>query len=400
MIKVVVTGRGAISAIGNNVAENRQRLITGQTGLSKASKYFTSKFTESHPFGEIKMSDEEMLSSLAVPEMKGLTRTDLIAFKAFEEAIQEAGLDSDTLSHPRTGFISGSTVGGMVLTDQVFEDGSNRAQRTAFLESYDYCSHTLRIVEQYRIHGFTNTINTACSSSANAIMMGARLIRSGRADRVIVGGADSLAKFTVNGFNSLQILSEDLCRPFDANRKGLNLGEAAAYLVLESEACAKGKKIYGTVSGYGNSNDAYHASALSEDAVGVIACMQAALDHAGLEPAGIDYINAHGTATENNDLTEITGLGKLFGEHLPPFSSTKSFTGHTLAAAGALEAVYSLMSMEHGELYASLNCEQPISPLDELPIAAYQEQQEINAVLSNSFGFGGNCTSLVFKQHL
>lgn len=397
MTKVYVTGMGVISAIGNNVAENHESLVNGKTGLARNSKYFQSKYTQSHPFGEIKASNQEIANAISVGNLKGLTRTDLIAFKAFEEAIGDAGLNFAEISNPDTGLISGSTVGGMVLTDQVFEDSNLRAKSTEFLESYDYCSHTLRLTEYFKIKGITNTINTACSSSANAIMMGARLIKSGRAKRMIVGGADSLAKFTVNGFNSLQILSDELCQPFDENRKGLNLGEGAAYLVLEAEALANPDKRYAEVAGYGNSNDAYHASSLSEDAVGVLAAMEGALSEAKTSPEQVDYVNAHGTATGNNDLTEVTGFDKLF-DIIPPFNSTKSYTGHTLAAAGAIEAVFSLLSMKYGELYPSLNCSTPIAPVNQLPITKFVSQQKIETVLSNSFGFGGNCTSLLFKK--
>ncbi|MCV9389444.1 beta-ketoacyl-[acyl-carrier-protein] synthase family protein [Reichenbachiella ulvae] len=397
MTKVYVTGIGVISAIGNNVAENHESLVNGRTGLARDSQYFNSKYTKSHPFGEIKASNDEIAKAISVKDLTGLTRTDLIAFKAFEEAIQDAGLTSEFLSHSETGLISGSTVGGMVLTDQVFEDSNMRAKSTEFLESYDYCSHTLRLTEYFKIKGITNTINTACSSSANAIMMGARLIKSGRAKRMIVGGADSLAKFTVNGFNSLQILSDELCQPFDQNRKGLNLGEGAAYLVLESEEVADTEKIYAEVAGYGNSNDAYHASSLSEDAVGVLAAMEGALAEAGVLASEVDYVNAHGTATGNNDLTEVTGFDKLF-KSIPPFNSTKSYTGHTLAAAGGIEAVFSLLSMKYGELYPSLNCSKAIEPINELPIIQFHSNQKVETVLSNSFGFGGNCTSLLFKK--
>ncbi|UXP32539.1 beta-ketoacyl-[acyl-carrier-protein] synthase family protein [Reichenbachiella agarivorans] len=397
MTKVYVTGMGIISAIGNNVAENRANLIKGQTGLSKNSQYFSSQYTASHPFGEVQLSDEQIAQQLSITDLSGLTRTDLIAFKAFEEAVQDAGLQPDELSHVDTGLISGSTVGGMVLTDRVYQDGMLRAETDEFLESYDYCSHALRLTGYFRIKGFTDTINTACSSSANAIMLGARLIKSGRAKRMIVGGADSLAKFTVNGFNSLQILSDEICQPFDENRKGLNLGEGAAYLVLESEEVVLGKKIYGEVAGYGNSNDAYHASSLSEDAIGVIAAMQAAMDEAGIAAEAVDYINAHGTATSNNDLTEVTGFDKLF-KPIPPFNSTKSYTGHTLAAAGGIEAIYSLLSIKYGELYPSLHCHEAIQPVNQLPITTYQSGENIRTVLSNSFGFGGNCTSLVFRK--
>ncbi|MGL1885590.1 MAG: beta-ketoacyl-[acyl-carrier-protein] synthase family protein [Reichenbachiella sp.] len=397
MKKVFVTGMGVISAIGNNVDENHLSLKEGRTGISFNAKYFSSKYTSLYPFGEVKQSDSELKSSLSVDDYKGLTRTDLLAFKAFEEATQMAGLGDRELSNTQTGLISGSTVGGMVMTNQVYEDGNNRAKSTEFLASYDYCSHTMRLIDAYRIKGITDTINTACSSSANAIMLGARLIKSGRAKRMIVGGVDSLAKFTVNGFNSLQILSDELCRPFDAKRKGLNLGEGAAYLVLESEDVVGDKKILAEVAGYGNSNDAYHPSSLSPDAVGVIAAMQGAMDSAGVNPDEVDSINAHGTSTENNDQTELFGINKLFNE-IPPFCSTKSFTGHTLGAAGAIEAVYSIVSLNEGELYPSLQFDTPIADLQHNPTLIYRSGQEVKVVLSNSFGFGGNCTSLVFKK--
>jgi 3-oxoacyl-(acyl-carrier-protein) synthase len=253
----------------------------------------------------------------------------------------------------------------------------------------------MKLINRYQIRGFTDTINTACSSSANAIMLGARLIRSGRATRVIVGGVDSLAKYTVNGFNALKILSENPCKPFDVDRDGLNLGEAAAYLVLESEEAASGKKIYAQVAGYGNANDAHHPSAMSDDATGAIACMREAIQSAGICYDQIDYVNAHGTGTQNNDQVELYGLSMLFG-HIPPFNSTKSYTGHTLGAAGAVEAIFSILSIRHAELFPSLHVQNPIDTYHSSPIAVFTKKEQVSYVLSNSFGFGGNCTSLVF----
>jgi 3-oxoacyl-(acyl-carrier-protein) synthase len=173
-------------------------------------------------------------------------------------------------------------------------------------------------------------------------MLGARLIKSGRARRAIVGGVDSLAKYTVNGFNSLKILSDAPCKPFDEDRDGLNLGEGAAYLVLEAENVVGDKKIYAEVAGYGNANDAHHPSAMSDEATGAIRSMREAVESAGIGFDLIGYINAHGTGTQNNDGVELTGMAALF-EKIPPFNSTKSYTGHTLGAAGAIEAVYSIL---------------------------------------------------------
>ena len=223
----------------------------------------------------------------------------------------------------------------------------------------------------------------------------ARLIRSGRVKRAIVGGVDSLAKYTVNGFNALKILSESPCKPFDVHRDGLNLGEGGAYLVLEAEELTAGKKVYAEIAGFGNANDAHHPSAMSEQATGAIRCMREAIGSAGIQTSQIGYVNAHGTGTQNNDQVEFFGMRQLFGQ-MPPYSSTKSFTGHTLGAAGAVEAIFSILGIMHSELFPSLNVAEPISGPDNAPVCEWKDSYPLKYVLSNSFGFGGNCTSLVF----
>lgn len=227
--------------------------------------------------------------------------------------------------------------------------------------------------------------------------MGARLIKSGRATRAIVGGTDALGKFTINGFNALQIMSKKPCKPFDKDRDGLTLGEGAAYLILESEEVVGNKNLYAEILGYGNCNDAFHPSSLSEEAFGVVDAMTKALKSASLSPQNIDYINAHGTATENNDSTELTGIKKIFGNY-PPFNSTKSYTGHTLAASGAIETIFSIFSLLYQELYPSLNFQKPILPFNQTPIQNYQQQQNMNYIMTNSFGFAGNCSSLIIGK--
>ncbi|MGV3602148.1 MAG: beta-ketoacyl-[acyl-carrier-protein] synthase family protein [Dyadobacter fermentans] len=394
MGRVLVTGMGMISAIGNNVAENHESLRSGRSGIGSVS-YFESLYASQLPFGEVKLSNEELKTAQNLEQSSGYTRTCLLADKAFCEAIADAGLSKGQLSSLDTALISASTVGGMCLTDQLYEDANRRSQGSEYLEAYGCSAHTLKLIQRYRIKGFTDTINTACSSSANAIMLGARLIRSGRVKRAIVGGVDSLAKYTVNGFNALKILSSEPCKPFDVHRDGLNLGEGAAYLVLETEELAAGKKVYAEIAGYGNANDAHHPSAMSDEAVGAIRCMQEAIRSAGIEPSEIGYVNAHGTGTQNNDQVEFFGMGELFGK-MPPYSSTKSFTGHTLGAAGAVEAIYSILGIVHSELFPGLNVNEPINGADHAPVSELKENYELNYVLSNSFGFGGNCTSLVF----
>ena len=204
---------------------------------------------------------------------------------------------------------------------------------------------------------------------------------------------DALCRFTLNGFNSLSILDRERCRPFDATRAGLNLGEGAGYVVLAREE--PGMRSYCRLAGYANANDAHHQTASSETGEGAYRAMAEALARSGLER--VDYINAHGTATPNNDLTEGTALRRLFGELVPPFSSTKGFTGHALAAAGGIEAVLSALAIGHGLRYGNPGFAEPIPELGLRPVAE-TESAAVNSVLSNSFGFGGNCSSLIFAK--
>jgi 3-oxoacyl-[acyl-carrier-protein] synthase-1 len=194
------------------------------------------------------------------------------------------------------------------------------------------------------------------------------------------------------------ILSNEQCKPFDENRKGLNLGEGAAYLVLEAEEEINGKPVLGRISGYGNANDAFHQTASSENGEGAFLAMQKALKTAGIPVEKINYINAHGTATKNNDKAESAALERIFSNKLPDFSSTKAFTGHTLAAAGALEAVYSLLAIQNEQVFPNLNFSNPMLNPGFIPVTNLKEKP-IDYVLSNSFGFGGNCTSLIFSKN-
>jgi 3-oxoacyl-[acyl-carrier-protein] synthase-1 len=225
------------------------------------------------------------------------------------------------------------------------------------------------------------------------------MIKNGLADRVLVGGGDALTKFTVNGFNSLRIYDTDFCKPFDNNRKGLNLGEAAAYIVLENKksmAITKNKKV-ASILGWGNANDAYHQTASSPNGEGAQKAMQLALDEAKLSSKDIDYINAHGTATPNNDLSEGRAIEKLFGQK-QLFSSTKAFTGHTLAAAGIIELIYSILSIKNNTIFPTLNHNALMPELKITPVTNIIENITVNTVLSNSFGFGGNNATIIIGK--
>jgi 3-oxoacyl-(acyl-carrier-protein) synthase len=393
--RIVVTGMGMISAIGNTVEENRASLVKGKCGMSSL-EIFSSKFSGILPVGEIKISTEALKEKLDAHE-SGITRTTLLALHAIKESLADSQLTQAQISSFDTALIGASTVGGMCLTDEMYRDCQKDSPGSEFLSSYDYNSINLYLQKRYLINGSVNTINTACSSSANAIMYGARLIRTGRARRAIVGGVDSLAKFTINGFNALRILSTEICTPFDEDRKGLNLGEGAAFLVLEKEADADGKKIYASLSGYSNANDAFHASSLSDDGEGPYKAMKDALSSAKLDPAQIDFINTHGTATENNDKVESLAILRLFGPTPAAFASTKANTGHTLGAAGAIEALYCILNLSEQELYPGLNFKKPITGPGLVPVQSYTKAALSN-IMSNSFGFGGNCSTLIFSK--
>ena len=385
---------GVISAIGDTVTKNREALINKKCGIAGLT-LFNTKYTGLRPCGEIKTETHELKDKLHACE-KGTTRSSALALHAFKEAIDDAGLSTQQLSSPHTALVSGSTVGGMCLTDELYHDANKSESGSEYLSSYDCASVTLYLQLKYRMSGIINTINTACSSSSNAIMYGARLLKNGLAKRVIAGGTDSLAKFTINGFNALHILSPELCTPFDRDRKGLNLGEAAAFVVLEKEEDIKGKKVYAELTGYGNSNDAFHPSSLSDEGNGPYLCMQRALQEANLNTTDISFINAHGTATENNDAVESSAMTRLFNTP-PPFASTKANTGHTLGAAGAVEAIFSILSLYYQEIYPGLHFSNAIEATGLKPETIYR-QMPLQHIMSNSFGFGGNCTSLIFSK--
>jgi 3-oxoacyl-[acyl-carrier-protein] synthase-1 len=325
-----------------------------------------------------------------------VSRTGLLSFIAAREALDSAGIPD--LHRWRTGIVSANTVGGMDLTEKfAFCEFRGRLREIVQHE----CGYSTEWVgDRLRLRDYQTTISTACSSSANAIGFGAKLIRHGMLDVVVAGGTDALTKFTLNGFNSLMILDRAWCRPFDDERQGLNLGEGAGYLVLVSDAVAATlpARIDCVLSGYANANDAYHQTASSPDGRGSWLAMKIALERSGLDPADIDYINLHGTGTLNNDLAEGTAIRRLFDPHYPKMSSTKSFTGHTLGASGGIEAVFSMLAVRHGLVYPNLRFRTPMAELPMVPATELIHDLPIRHVLSNSFGFGGNCSSLVFSK--
>ena len=348
------------------------------------------------PVGEVKLSNGQMRERLGIAPDALTTRTALMGMLALQEALQEAEVSAGML--PETAFISGTTVGGMDKSEQYYLDFLSGESHMEYIALHDCGSCSEAVAQHFGEWAMVTTPSTACSSAANAIILGANMIRCGEADMVVAGGSECITKFHLNGFHSLMILDERPCRPFDATRNGLNLGEGAAYLVLESaeHAQRRGVPAQAILSGYGNDCDAFHQTASSPDGEGAFLAMKEALEMAGLSPQAIGYVNAHGTGTPNNDLSESHALRRIFGPQLPPFSSTKPFTGHTTSASGSIEAVFCLLAMLNGFIPANLNWSQPIEE-GLVPVTATREAG-LEHVLCNAFGFGGNDSSLLFSK--
>lgn len=397
-MRICVTGIGCISGIGTNVAGHLRSFREEKDGLGKVTLFSTR---HNIPVAEVKRDNRALHRMAGADGASALSRTALLGMVAADEAFRDAGLDRlPDDARLRIGLVSSTSTGGMDLTESLFYPSFHKDPaygRLRYVASHDAADSTERIVARLGLTGFRTTVSTACSSSANAILLGARMIRQGLLDVVIAGGTDALCRFTLNGFHALMILDREPCRPFDANRAGLNLGEGAGYLVLQSEDTLR-RQPYCLLSGYANANDAFHQTASSGDGDGAYLAMKGALGKAGLKPEEISYINAHGTGTPNNDASESKAIRRLFGEKVPPFSSTKAFTGHTLGASGGLEAVFSVLSVHKGILYPNLHFADPIPETNLLPVTRYQEGLSVDAVLSNSFGFGGNNTSLLFRS--
>ena len=397
--RIFITGYGIITSIGKNAEENYQSLIKRKCGFGNLD-FLDTVHKDDLPACEIKLSDLQLCELAGVSPNLGYTRTLLLGIIAAKEAIDMAGLSSNEMHV--AGLLSATTTGGIRELERYYfqlQDLEQHGEFEKYADTANPGEHTERMAEEFGITNYIATVSTACSSSANTIMLGARLISNGELETAICGGTEALSKFTINGFNSLMILDKEHCRPFDISRKGLNLGEGAAYLVLESEEMVKrsGRKAFVELIGYGNTNDAFHQTASSPDGAGAFLAMNIALDKASIHPSEISYINTHGTATENNDLSEGLAIEKLFGNKVPPFSSTKPYTGHTLAAAGSIEAVYCMLAIRERVIFPNINFKNRMEELRIIPEKELVENTALKYVLSNSFGFGGNVSSLLFS---
>lgn len=397
--RIVITSTGIVSALGVGTSANQKALKDKKAGLRHPA-ILQTKHADEFIVGEVLHSNEELASMLNLPSVSAYTRTTLLALIAMQELMNDE--NQALLKDAKLALVNANTVGGMCSVEDYyleFISDKEEGDFVQYIDTLDCAESTMHLSQHFNLKPLKATISTACSSSANAIILGARLIQAGLADKAVCGGCDALSRFTLNGFHSLKNVDKDPCRPFDKDRFGLNLGEGAGYVLLEKEedAIARGANVLAVLSGYSNTNDAYHPTAPSPDGDGAFNTMQQALKKAKLQPEQIDYVNAHGTATLNNDAAEGKAIERLFSNANISFSSTKPYTGHTLAAAGVIEAIFSIWSLQNGVAYPNLNYNTPMEEISLQPNTEFVEK-EINHCLSNSFGFGGNNVSLVFSK--
>ncbi len=400
--RVVATGLGIITAIGANIPSFWENLLAGKCGIEDITLFDTSGYRVKKA-AEIKnFTPRSHFSSRALQRM---SRCDQLAMIAMGEAAADSGMDFSAEDRERIGIFIGGGAGGIFSAEryrrEMLQKGWRRVPPSLLLP-FATSTVTDAIGAKYDILGPRATIATACSSSATAIGYALDAIRAGEVDVVIAGGSESLSEVTFGGFHSLRSVDEEHCRPFDLNRKGLSLGEGAAILVLEEaeRACARKAKIYAELMGYGLSGDGHHMTAPDPEGRGALEAMRAALKDAGIPLEKVDTINAHGTATPANDVSETKAIKSLLGERASriPVSAIKSMVGHCLGAAGAIEAVATILTVRHDQIPPTIHYETPDPECDLDPVPNQMREAQVDIALSNSFAFGGNNTALVFGK--
>jgi 3-oxoacyl-[acyl-carrier-protein] synthase II len=394
--EVAVTGLGVVSALGPDLGAFREGLFAGRSGVRKLTLFPTEGVRT-----DLAAQCELPALDLEPALIANISRPDRFGLAAALEAVRDAGLGRAELE--RAALMIGTGAGGAQNTeDFIIERRGGGSPAAARLIPHQSSSVTDLIGRILSIHGPRSTIMTACSSSATAIGYACDRIRLGDVEVAIAGGAEGLCRLTYLGFNALRATSPEPCRPFDRDRKGLNLGEGAAVLVLEeaARARARGARIYALLGGWGITADAHHMTAPHPEGDGAARAMQAALEDARLAPERVGHINAHGTATPHNDAAESKAIHRVFGAHARALcvTSIKSMVGHTLGAAGAVEAVASCLTLHEGLAPPTVNLLTP-DPSFELDfVAGAARKVELDAMISNSFAFGGNNTALAFLR--
>ena len=406
--KIVITGLGIISPIGKNIEEVYDSLLKCKTGIKEINEVDVSHLRNTQGGVVKEIPDAKTLNGL-----RGNILTDI----SVSEAIKSAGiLDYTKLDRSRVGVSVGTSIGGYGgFVDNLYFNHDKKYKSSLKLNPntklksdtevtrnipFSLLAH--EVANKYKFKGPISSSVTACSASANALAVGRDLILSNRADAVLVVGVDPITQLTLLGFNSLMAMTKDQLRVMDENRSGLLIGEGAACIILEREDFAIGRDatVLAEFKGSGISNDAFHSTRPHPEATGAVLAIRNALKDANILPSDIDYINLHGTGTKHNDIIELKAVETVFGtEGNIPVSSTKSMTGHTLGAAGAIEAVISILALARNILPPNLNIKEKIKGYNYDIVEKTRTEVNIHHVLSNSFGFAGNCAALVFSRY-
>jgi len=408
--RVVITGLGALSAIGNSLDELWEGLKQGKNGAGLITKFDTCNHDTKFAF-EIKNFDiTQFIDKKAVRRMDPFCQ---YGIATSQMAIDDSQIDLEKIDRNRMGVIFGSGIGGIDTFENqcniMIKDGPNRIS-PFFIPMMISDIAAGQISIRFGLKGPNYATTSACATSSHAIADGFMLVQRGSADLMLVGGAEAaLTPLAVAGFNALRAISTwndrylEASRPFDKERTGFVMGEGSGSLILEEyeHAKARGAKIYGEIIGIGLTGDAFHVTAPPDEGEGAQRSMREALRDGGIEPTDIDYINAHGTSTTLNDLNETQAIKKVFGAHAYKLSisSTKSMTGHLLGAAGAIEAIATVMALKEGIIPPTINLTvpDPECDLDYTPLTAVKK--EIKYAISNTFGFGGHNATLLFKKY-
>lgn len=403
--RIVITGLGTINAIGGNIEQFTKSLREGVCGITEIDLFDTSAY-RTHKGGQIK----NFAPRQKIPgeySLKRMSRADQLAFAATLEALCDAGLHPlSTTIRENMGVSVGGGAGGLFEAEDFYADLLQKGFKKAKFSrlSTVFCASSAdRIASSLALSGPKATFMTACSSGATALGYARDCLAGGQAEVMLGGGVEAMSRITYASFNALKSMDEDVCRPFDKNRAGLSVGEAAAMMVMEplDRALAREAKIYGEILGYGITCDSFHMTAPDEKASGAVRCMRAALQDSGLTIGDIDYINAHGTATPANDITETRAIKEVFGKkaYALPVSSTKSMHAHPLDAAGALEGIVSLLALAFEFIPPTIHLYERDPECDLDYVAEEARPQKLRTVLSNSFAFGGNNTTVIFGKY-
>ncbi|NVO03658.1 MAG: beta-ketoacyl-[acyl-carrier-protein] synthase family protein [Bacteroidetes bacterium] len=401
--KVVITGMNIISSLGLSLKENWDNLVAGKSGVKKIS-LFDPSHLQTQIAGQVSEKFEDYSLCYITKRMaKQMTRVSKMALVCAKDAVANSEIDFETFDKTRCAVIL-----GVVSTSNSSVEVGTTAQNTIIKSMNNAMSAWISL--EYKLLGPNYTVASACASSAYAIGLGFDLIKTGKADVVIVGGADStINPEEIEGFNELYALStensnpEKASKPFSLNRDGFVIGEGAGILILESEESAKKRnaKIYAELVNYAITSEAYNIMAPMKDGEGIALTIESAIKNAGINKSEVDYINAHGTSTMLNDKYETLAIKRVFGEqaYKIPVSSTKSMIGHTVGAAGAIEAVVTVMTLNENTITPTINLDEPDPELDLDYVPNNARKQEVNCALSNSFAFGGHNATLVFKKY-